>query len=113
MHTIISCTHGDMEIEVDRKGAIIWQDTNADLPGAPLKDACGAQLLPNGDLVVTSYGSGGADGEAHGGDAKQADSVAVVQAGRMAFTSFRFLNPTVVCPGILRNGDLPLPVLYA
>ena len=60
-NTYISCTHGDMAVEVDKKGAIIWQLTNADLPGAPLKDACGAQLLANGDLVLTSYGSGGAD----------------------------------------------------
>jgi hypothetical protein len=59
--TVISCTHGDMVVEADKKGAIIWQLTNADLPGAPLKDACGAQLLANGDLVITSYGSGGAD----------------------------------------------------
>jgi len=59
--TFISCTHGDMVVQVDKKGAVIWQLTNADLPGAPIKDACGAQLLSNGHLVVTSYGSGGAD----------------------------------------------------
>lgn len=59
--TVISCTHGDMVVEADKSGAIIWQLTNADLPGAPLKDACGAQLLANGDIVVTSYGSSGAD----------------------------------------------------
>lgn len=59
--TYISCTHGDMMVETDKKGDIIWQLTNSDLPGAPLKDACGAQLLANGDIVVTSYGSGGAD----------------------------------------------------
>jgi hypothetical protein len=60
-NTTISCTHGNMVVEVDKKGSIIWQLTNDDLPGAPLKDACGAQLLSNGDLVITSYGSGGAD----------------------------------------------------
>ncbi len=60
-NTYISCTHGDMVVEADKTGAIIWQMTNADLPGKPIKDACGLQLLNNGHLVVTSYGSGGAD----------------------------------------------------
>ena len=57
--TYISCTHGNMVVQTDKQGKIIWQVTNEDLPGAPIKDACGAQLLPNGHLVFTSYGSGG------------------------------------------------------
>jgi hypothetical protein len=58
-HTLIDCTHGNLAIEVDRAGKIVWQLTNDDLPGAPIKDACGAQRLANGDTVITSYGSGG------------------------------------------------------
>jgi hypothetical protein len=59
--TIVSCTRGDMIVEVDKQGAIIWQVTNDDIPGKPLHDVCGAQLLPNGNLVITSYGSAGSD----------------------------------------------------
>lgn len=60
-HTLISCTRGDMIIEVDREGKTVWQLTNDDLPGAPLHDVCGAQRLPDGDTVVTSYGANGPD----------------------------------------------------
>jgi hypothetical protein len=60
-HTLIDCTRGNLVIEVDQAGKTVWQLTNDDLPGAPIKDACGAQRLANGDTVITSYGSGGAD----------------------------------------------------
>jgi len=55
-NTLIDCTRGNLAIEVDRKGKIVWQVTNADLEGAPIKDACGGQRLPNGNTVFTSYG---------------------------------------------------------
>jgi hypothetical protein len=58
-HTLIDCTRGNLVIEVDRAGKTVWQLTNDDLPGAPIKDACGGQRLPNGDTVITSYGAGG------------------------------------------------------
>jgi hypothetical protein len=57
-NTLINCTHGNHVIEVDRDGKIVWQLTNADLPGPLLKDPCGAQRLPNGNTVITSYGQG-------------------------------------------------------
>jgi hypothetical protein len=57
-HTLINCTHGNMCIEVDADGKIVWQLTNGDLPEPLLKDPCGAQRLPNGDTVITSYGAG-------------------------------------------------------
>jgi hypothetical protein len=57
-HTLINCTYGNMSIEVDADGKTVWQAGNDDLPGAPIKDACGAQRLPNGDTVITSYGAG-------------------------------------------------------
>lgn len=54
-NTLIACTHGNHVIEVNAKGEIVWQLTNADLPEAMIKDACGAQRLPNGNTVVTAY----------------------------------------------------------
>jgi Mal s 1 allergenic protein-like len=55
-NTLISCTHGARVIEVNRDGKIVWQLTNADLPAPMLIDPCGAQRLPNGNTVITSYG---------------------------------------------------------
>ena len=57
-NTLINCTHGNLSLEVDKAGKIVWQLTNADLPEPMLKDPCGAQRLPNGNTVITSYGSG-------------------------------------------------------
>lgn len=57
-HTLIDLTHSNMSVEVDEKGQIVWQLTNSDLPEPLLKDPCGAQRLPNGNTVITSYGAG-------------------------------------------------------
>jgi hypothetical protein len=57
--TLIDCTYGNLAIELDANGKIVWQVDNSDLPGAPLKDACGGQRLPNGNTVITSYGASG------------------------------------------------------
>ncbi len=57
-NTLINCTHGNLVIEVDGKGAIVWQLSNADLPAALLNDPCGAQRLPNGNTVICSYAIG-------------------------------------------------------
>ncbi len=56
-NTLITCTHGSHVIEVDPKGKIVWQLTNQDLTGAPLKDPCGAQRLPNGNTIICTYGN--------------------------------------------------------
>jgi hypothetical protein len=58
-NTIVTLTHGNSVAEVDPAGKIVWQVTNDDLPGAPLKDPCGAQWLPNGNVVVASYAAKG------------------------------------------------------
>ena len=57
-NTLIDCTRGDLVIEVDPMGKTIWELSNRDLPRPLIKDACGAQRLPNGNTVVTSYGIG-------------------------------------------------------
>ena len=44
-------------VELDGKGKTVWQLTNDDLDGKPIKDACGAQRLSNGNTVFTSYAS--------------------------------------------------------
>lgn len=57
-HTLINLTHSNTVVEVDAAGKIVWQLSNADLPSPLLKDPCGAQRLPNGNTVITSYGAG-------------------------------------------------------
>jgi len=57
-NTLINCTYGHLSIEVDPSGATVWQLGNNDLPEPLIKDACGAQRLPNGNTVITSYGIG-------------------------------------------------------
>jgi hypothetical protein len=58
-HTLTTCTHANMVVEFDTDGKVVWQLTNADLPEPLLADPCGAQRLPNGNTVVTSYGAAG------------------------------------------------------
>ncbi len=56
-NTLAACTHGNLLVELDDKGKTVWQLTNDDLDGKPIKDACGAQRLSNGNTVFTSYAS--------------------------------------------------------
>ena len=60
-NTLITCTHSNMVIEVDKVGKEVWRLTNTDLPSPLLKDPCGAQRLGNGNTVITSYGASKAD----------------------------------------------------
>ena len=54
-NTVIGCTNGNRIIEVDGKGKIVWSVTNEDIGEKLFDDACGAQRLPNGNTVITSY----------------------------------------------------------
>lgn len=54
-NTLIACTNGNRIIEVDADGKIVWSVTNDDLGEDLFNDACGAQRLPNGNTVVSSY----------------------------------------------------------
>ena len=58
-NTLIGCTNGNRIIEVDGDGKIVWSVTNEDIGENLFNDACGAQRLPNGNTVVTSYHSSG------------------------------------------------------
>lgn len=60
-HTLVCCTHGNRVVDFDAEGNIVWTLTNDDLPGDWLQDPCGGQVLPNGNIVVTSYAGGRAD----------------------------------------------------
>jgi hypothetical protein len=57
-HTLIDLTHSNTVVEVDHDGKEVWRLANSDLPSPLLKDPCGAQRLPNGNTVITSYGAG-------------------------------------------------------
>ena len=59
-NTLIGCTNGNRIIEVDGDGKIVWSVTNEDIGENLFNDACGAQRLPNGNTVIASYHSSGA-----------------------------------------------------
>ncbi|MEM7392695.1 MAG: hypothetical protein AAF492_10140 [Verrucomicrobiota bacterium] len=54
-NTLISCTNGNRIIEVDPDGNIVWRVSNEDVGENLFSDPCGAQRLPNGNTVVSSY----------------------------------------------------------
>ena len=54
-NTLISCTNGNRIIEVDADGKIVWSVSNEDVGETLFSDPCGAQRLPNGNTVITSY----------------------------------------------------------
>ena len=57
-HTLACCTNGNRVVDFDADGKIVWQLTNADLPGPWLQDPCGGQVLPNGNVVIACYAAG-------------------------------------------------------
>ncbi|MDB5386707.1 MAG: hypothetical protein JWM11_2353 [Planctomycetaceae bacterium] len=58
-NTLVTLTHGNKVVEFDAEGKVVWKVTNDDLPGKPLADPCGAQKLPNGNVIIASYGTSG------------------------------------------------------
>jgi hypothetical protein len=58
-NTLVNCTHGNLSLEFDPAGKIVWQVDNADLGATLFRDPCGGQRLPNGNTVIASYGMGG------------------------------------------------------
>lgn len=59
-NTLVNLTHGNKTVELDDKGAVVWQVSNDDFPNdKPFADPCGGQRLPNGNTVIASYGSKG------------------------------------------------------
>jgi hypothetical protein len=62
--TLVCCTNGNRVVDFDATGKVVWELTNDDLPGPWLQDPCGGQVLPNGNIVITSYAAGGKDAKA-------------------------------------------------
>ncbi len=60
-HTLVCCTNGNRVVDFDSDGKIVWTLTNDDLPGDWLQDPCGSQVLPSGNIVITSYAAGRKD----------------------------------------------------
>lgn len=56
--TLVCCTNGNRVVDFDSDGSVAWQLTNDDLPGPWLQDPCGAQVLPNGNVVIACYAGG-------------------------------------------------------
>ncbi len=54
-NTLVNLTHGNKTVELDPAGKVIWKASNEDVAGQPFDDPCGAQRLPNGNTVITSY----------------------------------------------------------
>ena len=63
-HTLACLTHSKRVVDFDAEGKVVWQLTNDDLPGDWLQDPCGGQVLPNGNVVITSYAAGRHDPKA-------------------------------------------------
>lgn len=63
-NTLVCCTNGNRVVDFDADGKNVWQLLNEDLPGAWLQDPCGGQVLPNGNVVITSYAGGRKDADA-------------------------------------------------
>ncbi len=56
-NTLVTLTHGNRVVELNSNGQILWEVNNTLYDEDPLVDPCGAQRLPNGNTVITSYGA--------------------------------------------------------
>lgn len=54
-HTVVNLTNGNKSAIFDATGDLRWVCSNEDVDGQ-FADPCGGQVLPNGHLVVGSYG---------------------------------------------------------
>jgi hypothetical protein len=54
-HTVANLTNGNKTVEFDADGKLVWTATNDDVAGR-FADPCGGQVLPNGNIVISSYG---------------------------------------------------------
>lgn len=57
-NTMVAVTdrnHNPRLVEFDRKGECVWEFSNKDLPGEPLKFLGGFNLLPDGNILITNW----------------------------------------------------------
>jgi hypothetical protein len=59
--THVNLTNSNQAVQFGADGKVLWRLTNADLPYPWLVDPCGAQVLPNGNVVIACYGQQQAD----------------------------------------------------
>jgi len=53
--TLVNLTNGNKTVVFDKDGAVKWRCDNQDVEGR-FADPCGAHMLPNGNVVIGSYG---------------------------------------------------------
>jgi outer membrane protein assembly factor BamB len=56
---LFNLTHGNTVVITDAEGQILWKLSNEDFPEPILKDPCGAQWLPNGNVVIACHAAKG------------------------------------------------------
>jgi hypothetical protein len=54
-HLLIDCGDGHRVMEIDAHEKVVWEITENDLPGNPLRLMAGCQRLPNGNTVLCNY----------------------------------------------------------
>lgn len=54
-HLLISCGDGHRVIELDESEKVVWELTENEVPGNPLRLVAGMQRLPNGNTVICNY----------------------------------------------------------
>jgi len=59
--THVNLTNSNQAVQYGKDGQVEWRLTNEDLPGPWLADPCGGQVLPNGNIVIASYGQQSSD----------------------------------------------------
>lgn len=62
-NTILACGDTHTIKEVDARGKVVWQVTENDLPGIPLRFVAGLCLTAEGNLIVANWGGHGHVGE--------------------------------------------------
>jgi hypothetical protein len=62
-NTILACGDAHLISEVDPAGKVVWQITENELPGNPLRFIGGMRMAANGNLIVANWGGHGRVGQ--------------------------------------------------
>jgi hypothetical protein len=54
-HLLITCGDGHRVQELDGSGKVVWEITENEVPGNPLRLMAGCQRLPNGNTILCNY----------------------------------------------------------
>ena len=88
--------------EADASGAIVWQVTNADLPGEPLKFVTGFNVLPNGNILISNW-------VGHGQFGKAPHLLEITREKKVVWTFDDHENfKTIATVQVFGEGDAPL-----